>query len=115
MNNKKLAEFTLLDVVERQINFIKTNTIFDRKDFETYNEGSLLALNEMLADVREMAEDEFTNKYLNIMRKLDDQFEGFEEEEFNDKGEVDKLSGYNNTIISIMKCINPQYEYDSED
>ena len=57
MNNKKLAEFTLLDVIERQINFIKTNTIFDTKDFETYDEGSLLALNEMSADVREMAED----------------------------------------------------------
>ena len=49
------------------------------------------------------------------MRKLDDQFEGFEEEEFNDKGEVDKLSGYNNTIVSIMRCINPQYGYASED
>ena len=115
MENKKLAEFTLLDIIERQINFTKTNTIFDRKDFETYNEGSLLALKEMLADVKEMTEDEFTNKYLNIMRKLADQFEGFEEKEFNDEGEVDKLSGYNNAIISIMMCINPQYQYPSED
>lgn len=115
MANKKMTEFTLLDVIERQIHFTKTNTIFDRKDFETYNEGSLLALNEMLADVKEMTEDEFTNKYLNTMQKLADQFEGFEEKEFNDEGEVDKLSGYNNAIISIMMCINPQYQYPSED
>ena len=115
MANKKMTEFTLVDVIERQIHFIKTNTLFDRKEYETYNEGSLLALNEMLADVEEMSEDEFTNKYLNILRKLADQFEEFREDEFKDEGEVDKLSGYNNSIVSIMMCINPHYQYPSED
>lgn len=115
MGNQKMAEFTLLDVIERQIHFTKKNTIFDEKDFETYNEGCLLALNEILTDVKEMDEDEFTNKYLLIMKKLAGQFEELEEDKFNDEGEVDKLSGYNNAIISIMMCINPQYQYPLED
>ena len=115
MSNKKMKEFTLLDVIERQIHFIKTNTLFDRKEYETYNDGSLSALAEMLEDVKEMGEEEFTNKYLNILRELADQFEEVREDEFNDKGEVDKLSGYNNTIISIMMCIDPHYQYPEED
>lgn len=63
-------------------------------------------------DVKEMKENEFVNKYLNIIKKLAVQFE---DEEFNDKSEVEKMSGYNNAIVSIMKCINPIYEYDLED
>lgn len=72
----------------------------------------MLAYNEMLADVKEIKENEFVNKYLNIIKKLAVQFE---DEEFNDKTEVEKMSGYNNAIVSILKCINPIYEYDLED
>ncbi|MGA5692797.1 hypothetical protein [Cytobacillus pseudoceanisediminis] len=69
----------------------------------------MLAYNEMLADVKEMKENEFVSKYLNIINKLAVQFEN---EEFTDKSEIDKLTGYNNAIVSILKCINPIYEYD---
>lgn len=57
-----------------------------------------------------MKESEFTNKYLN---KLSVQFEN--DEEFTDKRELEKMSGYNNAIISILKCVNPFYEYDLEE
>ena len=72
----------------------------------------MLAYNEMLADVKKMKENEFLNKYVNIIKKLSIQFEV---EGFNDKSEVEKMSGYNNAIVSILKCINPIYEYDLED
>lgn len=102
----------MVDVIERKIHFTKTNTIFDKTDFKDNDEGEMLAYNEMLADVKEMKETEFVNKYLNITEKLAARFEV---EAFNDKSEVEKMSGYNNAIVSILKCINPIYQYDLED
>lgn len=66
----------------------------------------------MLADIKEMKENEFVDKYLHIIKKLAVQFEN---EEFNDKSELEKMVGYNNAIVSILKCITPIYEYDLED
>ena len=66
----------------------------------------------MLADVKEMNENEFVNKYLNIVKKITVQFEN---EEIKDEKEIEKVSGYNNVIVSILKCINPLYEYEIED
>ncbi|MDQ0232614.1 hypothetical protein J2S19_003936 [Metabacillus malikii] len=60
----------------------------------------------MLADVKEMKGNKFVNKYVNIIKKLALQFE---DEKFNDKSEVEKMSGYNNAIFSILKCINLIY------
>lgn len=68
----------------------------------------MLAYNEMSVDVKEMKGNDFINKYLNIIKKLKD-------EEFNDKRKIEKMSGYNNAIVSILKCINPIYEYELED
>jgi hypothetical protein len=59
-----------------------------------------------------MKENEFVSKYLNLIRKLAVQSEN---EEFTDKREIEKMSGYNNGIVSILKCINPIFEYDLED
>ena len=112
MNNKKLNQFTLVDVIERKIHFTNTNTIFDKTDFKDYNEGELMAYNEMLVDVKEMKENEFVSKYLKIINKLAVQFEN---EEFTDERKIEKMSGYNNAIVSILKCINPIYEYDLQD
>jgi hypothetical protein len=94
------------------MHFTKTNTIFDKADFKYNDEGEMWAYNEMLADVKEMKENEFVNKYLKIIKKLGEQFE---DEEFNDKREIEKMSGYNNAIVSILECINPIYKYDLED
>ena len=70
IDNKELTQFTLIDVIERKIHFTRTNTIFDKIDFKDYNEGEILAYNEILADVKEMKENEFVNKYLNIRKIL---------------------------------------------
>jgi hypothetical protein len=111
IDNKEPTQITLVDVIERKIHFTKTNTIFDKTDFKDNDEGEMLAYNEMLVDGKEMKENEFVKKYLNTIKKLKVQFE---DEEFNDKREVEKMSGYNNAIVSILKCINPIYEYDLE-
>lgn len=111
-NNKKLNQFSLIDVIERKIHFTNTNTIFDNSDFKDDNEGELMAYNEMLVDVKEMKENEFVSKYLKIINKLAVQFEN---DEFKDKRKIEKMSGYNNAIVSILECINPIYNYDLQD
>ena len=111
IEDKKLKQFTLVDVIERKIHFTNTNTIYDKTEFKDINEGELLAYYEMLADVKEMRENEFVSKYLTIIHKLAQ----IENEELSDKREREKMSGYNNAIVSILKCINPIYEYDLED
>ncbi len=112
IDNKKLSHFTLVDVIDRKIYFTNTNTIFDKTDFKDNDEGELLAYHQMLADVKEMNENEFVNKYLNIVKKITVQFKN---EEIKDEKEIEKVSGYNNAIVSILKCINPLYEYEIED
>lgn len=111
IDDNRLKQFTLIDVVERRIHFINSNTIFDKEEFKDMNEGELLAYNEMSVDVKEMRESEFINKYLNIINKLSIQFENAS---FTDQKQVEKMSGYNNAIVNILKCINPIYEYDLE-
>lgn len=109
ISNKKMMEFTLIDVIERQIIFTETNTVFDKKDFEDYNAGKFTAYNEMKADVKELNEDEFVEKYLKKMKRLSKQVE---KEEIGDTREVERLSGYNNAIVSIMMFIDPIFEYE---
>ena len=111
MLEKKISQFTIVDIVERNIHFTKTNTIFDAEDYEIYNEGQLQAFNEILIDVKAMTETAFLNKYLEIVKKIGKQME---DEHFKDTNilEVEKLSGYNNAIVKILECINPKYAYD---
>ncbi|GIO21610.1 hypothetical protein J11TS1_01910 [Oceanobacillus sp. J11TS1] len=59
-----------------------------------------------------MNENEFVSKYLRVINVLSQQFGN---EKFKDEKEINKLSGYNNAIVSVLKCINPIYEYDLED
>lgn len=112
LDNKKITNFTIVDIIERKIHFTKTNSIFDKIDYQDNDEGELLAYNEMLVDVKVMGENEFVSKYLNIINKLAVQFES---EVFTDKREIEKMSGHNNAIVSILKCIKPIYEYDLND
>ncbi|MDQ0903496.1 MULTISPECIES: hypothetical protein [unclassified Paenibacillus] len=106
---KRMMQFTIVDIIERKINFTKTNNIFDKLEFQYNDEGELLAYNEMLVDVKLMDENEFVNKYLGIIRMLTVQFEN---KVISDERETEKMSGYNNAIVSILRCINPIYEFD---
>lgn len=68
-----------------------------------------MAYNQLLVDAKKMNENEFVSKYLRIIDRLSKQFEN---KEFKDEKKIDKMSGYNNAIVSVLKCINPLYEYD---
>ncbi|WP_066254010.1 hypothetical protein [Neobacillus drentensis] len=110
--NKKIIQFSMVDIIERKIHFTNTNTIFDKIEYQYNDEGELQAYNEMLVDVKVMDEDKFVSKYLNIVDTLAVQFE---KKEFTDEKEIEKMSGYNNAIVSILECINPIFKYDLND
>jgi hypothetical protein len=112
LGNKKMIQFTIVGIIERKIHFTNTNTIFDKIEFQYVNEGELQAYNEMLVDVKVMDENEFVSKYLNIIIKLAVRFEN---EEFTNEREKEKMSGHNNAIVSILECITPIYKYDLND
>lgn len=108
MDNGKLMGFTIVDIIERKIEFTNKNTIFDKKEFKDYDDGVLLAYKEMLVDVKGMGEDEFTYKYIKIIKRIGKQFDN---NEIMDSKEIERMSGYNNAIVSILILINPIYEY----
>ena len=113
MLSKKMKQFTIIDIIERKIQFIKDNTIFNKIEWKNNDEGELLAYNDMLQDAKLMNEDDFVTKYLKIVNNLSIQFDN---EEISDEDDLEQMSGYNNAIVSILKFINPIYEYDlSED
>lgn len=104
-DNKSLSQFTLLDVIERKIQFIKSKPIFDID----YDEGQLLIYYLMLADVKEMNEDDFMNSYLEYLTNYQQDFEC---NEYQDKEKLTNyFNGCRNAILSILKCINPIYEF----
>jgi hypothetical protein len=107
--NKKMIQFSMVDIIERKIHFTNTNTIFNKIEYQYNNQGELQAYNEMLVDVRVMDENEFVNKYLTIINTLPVQIE---KEESTDERDIQKMSGYNNAIVTILECINPIYKYD---
>ncbi|QIB69427.1 hypothetical protein Ami103574_08830 [Aminipila butyrica] len=109
LNDKKIIQFSIADIIERKIQFTITNSIFDKIESKKNDEGERLAYNEMLVDIKIMGEDEFVSKYLEVVKKIGIQFE---KEEISDEKEIEKMSGYNNAIVSILKLINPIYEYD---
>ena len=108
MSNKEMKQFTIIDIIERKIQFTKTNDIFDKVEYKDNDEGELLAYNEMLEDIKVMSEDDFVTKYLKIINTLSVQFEN---EEIPNMKDRERMSGYNNAIVSILSCINPIYKY----
>lgn len=117
MLSKKMKQFTIVDIIERQMQFTKSNTVFDKIDFKYNDEGELLAYNEMLEDIKIMNEDNFKNKYIKIIDdigthcdKMNEQVNSIEILNKN-KNEVDKICGYNNAIVLILRCINPSFYY----
>ena len=70
MSHTKLSTFTIKDVIERQIQFVEANKVFEDLlvndlqvgriiDFQT---GQWLALRNMLSDLIEMKENQFLEK-----------------------------------------------------
>ncbi|SFM28821.1 hypothetical protein [Pelosinus propionicus] len=109
LDNRKVMHFTIEDIIKRKIQFTIDNNIFDKIEYKENDEGELLAYNEMLVDIKIMSEDIFVRKYMGIVENIGRQFEN---EEILDEKKIEKMSGYNNAIVSIVELINPIYKYD---
>ncbi|WP_445001713.1 hypothetical protein [Exiguobacterium alkaliphilum] len=108
MGDKKLITFSLADIIKKRIHFVETQAIYDRIYYKDADEGSFLALHEMLEDVEEMHEEEFLNKYVLMLEKS---FNQIAEEQMDDDEPSMKLSGYTQAIFEILEYIRPEYRY----
>ena len=112
INDNPVKQLTIKDIIERKIEFTLTNNIFDKIENKEVDDGELLAYKEMLVDVETMSEAVFVAKYFEIMNTIHKQFDN---QEIKDEKKIEKLSGYNNAIVSILELINPIYKYDLEE
>lgn len=103
-----MKNINLVSIIQARISFIKTNTIFNREEYQYVYEGELKAYNEMLVDIGTFSVNEFTEKYLNIVKDLDISFEN---NKFLIESEREMWSGYNNAIVFVLSLIDPRYEY----
>lgn len=108
MENRDLAIFTLQDIIERKILFIKKQKGFEINYYKSYDEGSLLALEQMMKDVQLMYEEDFLKKYLLALNKSCKQLKLSKS-----TNEIisSKLLGYNDSILQIISYINPEIPY----
>ncbi len=103
-----MRNINLVSIIQARISFIKMNTIFNREEMQYVYEGELKAYNEMLVDIDTYSVNDFTDKYLLIVKDLDISFEN---NKFLIESEREMWSGYNNAIVFVLSLIDPRYEY----
>lgn len=133
------ANITLKDIIERKIAYAKSErdkavpvdfSVTDPYDI-TYEEfiaiqnGEIQALEEMLADIETMSEEEFTEKYKSIAKTLGKKFDEELDEKYNRIVEAKEKGtdvyevfgdlppkteevGYNNSVVDILMLFNPE-------
>ncbi len=106
--SKKVSEITIMDITERMLKFTLRDEIAEASDYAAYNNGTRDALNEMRADMADMSEEEFNEKYETL--SLDKGDERFDLEP--DDLKYQYLEGYCNTIEDVLSFLNPAYIYD---
>lgn len=139
------ANITLKDIIERRLAYAKEErdnaepidfSVTDPYDI-TYDEftaiqnGEIRAFEEMLGDIDDMSEDEFTGKYKAIAKTLGKKFDEELDEKYNRIAEAKKNGtdvykvfeefppkteevGYNNAIVEILILFNKKNEFASE-
>ncbi len=107
MIEKKVGKINLMDIINNKEKFILNNNIFNKEDYIIYNSGELLAYKEMKSDFCKLNTNQFVDKYL---KKIVEIKKIIDEEKDTDK--IEKISGYNNAIVSILELIDPKYKYD---
>ena len=105
---KKVKQITLKEIVENNMEFCLNNDIFDKVEYANINEGEVLAYTQILDDIEVMSSDEFIEKYIRELKNLGKKLEDSRNLE---EKEIEKLSGFNNAIVNVLKLINPIYEY----
>ncbi len=107
-DEKMVMQISLKDIVEKNIEFCLNNDVFDKIEYINIVEGEVLAYTQILNDIEIMPVDKFIQKYVGEARNLNERIEGSRGIE---EKEVERLSGYNNAIINVLKLVNPIYEY----
>ena len=108
---KKIGAMTLQEMVLEMRQFVIFGTVYQGSDFIDSNRGERKAYDEILDDMEILEKEEFVEKYISILKEIKELFEA---ETIQNDVEIEELSGYNNAIVNVLKCINPIYEYDLE-
>jgi len=99
--NTKLKDLTLIEIMKNKRSFTKS-----QQPNHFINQGELEAYNEMIRDVEKMTENEFVNKYLQIVKDIEQKFFN---NEINNQEEDHMLGGFNNAVVDVLIIINPIY------
>ena len=136
------ANITLKDIIERKIAYAKEEkekaepidfSVTDPydisyEDFISMQNGEIRALNEMLEDIQIMSEDEFTGKYLEIVKILGEKIEAVQDKKYEkiadakacgtdvyevlrDFSQITEETGYNNAIVGILILFDRKNEF----
>lgn len=109
-----MYEIRLFEIVKRKLEYIENSDIYKNRDLIYVKEGEIKAYNEILADIEVKEEQEYVEKYLNILRELNKKFEMIDYEAKTNDIEQERLTGYNNAIVSVLTLLNPKYEFELE-
>lgn len=107
-DDKKVIEINIKDIINQKIAFIKNNDIFNEEEYASSNEGELLAYKEILIDIEGLKVSVFINKYINILNDINNTID---QNLVESSEEIEKLTGYNNAIVSVLTLLDPVYEY----
>ena len=108
MSERKVCELTIMDITERMLSFHSRDEIAEASDYAEYNSGTCDALNDMRADMEQLTEAEFIQKYDELSLEKGDELFGLDE----DDPKAQYLQGYCSIIEDVLSFINPGYTYD---
>ncbi|MEM5515204.1 hypothetical protein WNY79_20160 [Pseudoalteromonas sp. AS84] len=109
MESKVVASLNLSEIIKRQIHFLYNNDIYDSEGNEESDRGEDEALTNMLESSLQLSEKEFEAKYLAELAELKHRFDN---KEYNVADGDDYYESYNNTLVSILRLINPYHGFD---
>lgn len=108
-------EISMKQIIERRVKYIETSDKYADADMENYDKGEIEGYEEILHDGSIMSEEEFIIKYLKVLGGLKEILENdYIQDEISVDPEIERLCGYNNAIVYILKLFNPIYISDDE-
>ena len=109
--SKKACDFNMKDILDKKIVFLSKNDIFDKEEYQMYDEGELNAYIDMQKDMTLLNIDDFVKKHIYKLKEIGNILDN---KESSTAAETEKMVGYNNAVVSILEVIDPIYKYDLE-
>lgn len=106
------TNLTLKEIIEREVQFINQNNIFDKDEYQHVFSGEIKAYKELLSDMCILEEKSFYEKYLGIAKAINEILSNEDTCGFQDSIKKEELMGYSGAINSVLVMIRPEYEYD---